>query len=234
MSLNFTQIIAGIDIEAKSNSTSYPLADKVYDINLALDEAISEAIKAAGIGQMDDTNHTNFPFITTNLVSGQRDYSFLTDGSGNLILDLFSVLRMSPQGVYEKIPQVDLQSQDRPSFYDGQNQTGTPSTYDRTGNTIIFDVIPDYSQDDGVQMFIDREGSHFTISDTSKMPGLDGRVHEFLVVQPAWKHASRNDLSGADKLKERMIALKAEIRRIYAGKDKNVAKQFSRKKTPFK
>ena len=72
MSLTATNIFALIDIEAKTNTTSYPLATKVLDINVALDDAIDLAIRSCGIGQFDDTNHTDYPTITTDLTSGQR------------------------------------------------------------------------------------------------------------------------------------------------------------------
>ena len=89
MSLNATQIFTLIDTEAGTNTTSYPLADKVLDINVALDDAIDIAIRSCGIGQYDDTNNTDYPIITTDLNSGQRDYSYTADGSGNLILDIY-------------------------------------------------------------------------------------------------------------------------------------------------
>lgn len=226
MSLTFTQTIALIDIEVSTNSTSYPLATKVLDINLALDDAIDIAIRTCGIGQFDDTNNGNYPIIMTDLTSGQRDVSYTQDSTGNLVLDIYKVMIMNPAGVYVEIPQVDMQSGDYPTFYDGTNPTGTPSCYDRTGNGIIFNVIPNYTQANGIKLFINREGSYFTISDTTKKCGLDGRLHEYLVVSPAYKHACRKSLDNKTALQERKLILEEKIRRVYANKDRGIRRQI--------
>ena len=232
MSLNFTQITSLIDAEVKTNSTSYPLATKVLDINVAMDDAIDIAIRSCGIGQYDDTNHTDYPFITTDLNSGQRDYSYTADGSANLILDIYRVMIANSSGVYQEIPQVDMQSEDwTESFYDGQNVTGQPTKYDRTGNGIIFDVIPNYSFTAGVKMFINREGSYFTVSDTTKKPGLDGRLHEYLALSAACKYAQRNGLTNETALYNRKLLFERKISEVYSKKDRGVRKILSKK--PF-
>jgi hypothetical protein len=232
MSLTATNIFALIDVEVKTNTTTYPLATKVLDINVALDDAIDLAIRSCGIGQFDDTNHTDYPTITTDLTSGQRDYSYTQDGSSNLILDIYKVMVMNTSGVYEEIPQVDMQSErGTEAFYDGLNTTGQPTCYDRTGNGIIFDVIPNYDKTDGVKMFINREGSYFTVSDTTKKPGIDGRLHEYLVIAPAYKYACRNSLNNKDDLYARKLLLERKISEVYSKKDRGVRKILSKK--PF-
>lgn len=229
MSLTFSQTISLIDTEVSTNSTSYPLATKVLDINVALDDAIDIAIKNCGTGQFDDTNHTNYPTITTDLNSGQRDYTYTQDGSANLVLDIYKVMVAGEDGVLFEISQVDMQSGQYPTFYNGQNLTGTPSCYDRTGNGIIFDVIPNYTIEDGVKIFINREGSYFTISDTTKKSGLDGRLHEYLVVSPAYKHATRNSLDNKVELEKRKLILEDKIKQVYSRKDRDVRKILSSK-----
>lgn len=229
MSLTFTQTISLIDTEVSTNSTSYPLATKVLDINVALDDAIDIAIKNCGTGQFDDTNHTNYPTITTDLNSGQRDYTYTQDGSANLVLDIYKVMVAGEDGVLFEIPQVDMQSEKYPTFYNGQNLTGIPSCYDRTGNGIIFDVIPNYTITDGVKMFINREGSYFTISDTTKKSGLDGRLHEYLVVSPAYKYACRKSLDNMKELEKRKLILEDKIKQVYSRKDRDVRKILSSK-----
>jgi len=234
MSLTFTQITSLIDLEVKTNTTSYPLADKVLDINVALDDAIDIAIKSCGIGQVDDTNNTDYPIITTDLVLGQRDYSYTQDQTGNLVLDIYKVMIMNSSGVYEEIPQVDMQSQrGTESFYDGLNVTGQPTCYDRTGNGIIFDVIPNYNATAGLKMFINREGSYFTVSDTTKKPGIDGRLHEYLVVSPACKFAQRNSLNNEQLLYNRKLLLEKKISEVYSKKDRGVRKILSKKPINF-
>src|SRR3990167_5269860 len=67
------------------------LAQFVTDCNIAVDDFWTIAVPASGTWQLDDSNQTDFPIIKTNIVSGRRDYTFTTDGSGNLILDIYKV-----------------------------------------------------------------------------------------------------------------------------------------------
>ena len=232
MSLTFTNIVSLIDAEVKTNSTSYPLATKVLDINMALDEAIDLAIRSCGTGTYDDSNHTDYPIITTNLVSGQRDYAYTLDGSSNLILDIYKVLVMNASGVYQEVPQVNMQlDRATESFTDGLNVTGQPTKYSRTGNGIFFDIIPNYSQTAGVKILVNREGSYFTVSDTTKKPGIDGRLHEWLVLSPACKFAQRNGLNNETALYNRKTLFEKKISEVYSKKDRGVRKIIS--KRPF-
>ena len=75
MSLNFTQIQSAIHRTCKTTTTSYPTADLTADVNLGLDKIWAIIFTSNGTWQWDDTNHTSdYPIITTDLVSGQRDY----------------------------------------------------------------------------------------------------------------------------------------------------------------
>ena len=103
MSLNKTQLDALIDRNCKSNSVSYPVAEKTADENLALDKVTGIIFTSSGRWQYDDTNHEDYPIITTNLTSGQRDYTFTTDEQGNLILDIYRVMVKNRDGVFYEI-----------------------------------------------------------------------------------------------------------------------------------
>lgn len=226
MSLTYTQIINIIDDEVKSNLSSYPLATKTRDINIALDDIVDLAIRTCGIGQFDDTSHPKYPTITTDLLSGQRDVTYTQDAQGNLVLDIYKVMVKTPAGVYKEIPQVDMQTGNYPNFYNGLNTTGIPTSYDRTGNGIIFDIIPNYTQTDGVKMFINREASYFTIADTTKKAGIDGRLHEYLIISPAYKFACRNSLGNKNDLYTRKLLLENKIKEVYANKDRGIRRQI--------
>lgn len=223
MALNFLQIVREIDKNCKSNSVSYPLTDKVQDINLALSDAISLAIQTGGTWQFDDTNHTDYPIISTNLVSGQRDYTFTSDEQGNLILDIYKVMvKISSDGDFQEIYPVDQQSDsDMESFYSGQNVTGIPSRYDKTANGFFLDCIPSYNSTNGLKVFISREGSFFNTSDSTKKPGIDPRVHEYLALVPSYKYARTNSLSNVSRLEKDMMNMEKKIEAVYAQRERD-------------
>lgn len=224
MSMTFSQIVSEIDKNCKSSSVSYPLADKVVDINLALGDAFTIAFSAGGTWQFDDSNHTDYPIITTALTDGQRDYPFTTDEQGNLILDIYKVMvRISSTGQYQEIFPVDVQSDsDTEAFYDAQLLEGIPYRYDKTANGIFLDPIPSYTASDGLKIYINREGSFFTTSDTTKKPGIDPLCHEYLALKPSYKYARNNSLPNVARLEKDMMLMEKRIMERYAKRERDV------------
>lgn len=227
MSLNKTQIDALIDRNCKSNSVSYSTADKTADENLAIDFVYATIFAAGGTWQFDDSNHTDYPIITTNLVSSQRDYAFTTDENGNLILDIYKVMVKDSSGIYHEIDPVDVQSEaDMDSFYDGQNVTGTPTRYDKTANGIFLDKIPSYNSTDGLKIYINREGSHFLTTDTTKMPGFAGLYHEYVALRPSYQYAYRNGLPNTLLLQNEMITMERKIEEHYGKRERDIKRRL--------
>ena len=222
MSINKLQIDALIDRNCKSNPQSYPIADKTIDENLALDFIYATIFSSAGKWQFDDSNHQDFPIITTNLVANQRDYSFVADQQGNLILEIFKVMIKGENGIYYEIKPVDQQSdKGMESFYSGLNATGMPSRYDKTANGIFLDCIPSYNSFGGIKIFISREGSYFLVTDTTKKPGFAGLFHEYLALRPSYQYAYRNSLSNVALLREEMLKMEANIKKHYSDRSKD-------------
>jgi len=223
----------------KADTTKYPLAEVVSDVNAALDRAITLAIKSAGKYQVDDTNHTDYPIILLNLVQNQRDYSFTTDEEGNLILEPYRVMVADSSGIFYDLEPVDQQTDrgDVMSMVDGRNLTGKPSKYDKTANGIFFDVLPSYSYADGIKIFINREASYFISSDTTKKPGIDGRLHEYLAIRPTAFYAARNGLNSAPFWANELLkyegdesrGIKGLIERIYSRRAKDEQLVMSQK-----
>jgi len=171
------------------------------DVNLALDDFLNLAFKADGRWQFDDSNHTDYPIITTNIVANQRDYNFTSDEGGNLILEVLKV--------------------DTGTFYDGQNGTGTPVRYDKLANGIFLDPIPSYNYTNGLKIYINREASYFVYTDTTKKPGIPGIFHRYLALKPALDFARRNISGNYQALQAEILRMEADIKTYFSlrGKD---------------
>lgn len=198
----------GVPIGQISDDTD-ELKKFTAQVNLALDEFMLIAIKASGLWQVDDSNQSDYPILTTNLVSGQRDYPFTTDGSGNLILDIYRVLVKDASGVYQEMKPVDQQTPNNNNsrttgFVDGRNLTGVPTEYDKTANALFLNLIPNYNAAAGVKMLINREASYFSISDVTKKPGVPGLFHRYFFIKPAYEYARKNGSAN-------LAALQAEV-----------------------
>jgi hypothetical protein len=226
LSLTFNQIVDTIDDNCKSNSSNYSLADKTRDINIALDRALALIFQVGGTWQFDDSNHSDYPIITTSLLSGIRDYSFVDDEQGNLILDIYKVMVKDPNGIFHEIQPIDVQTPNNntQSFYDGQNITGIPSRYDKTANGIFLDAIPSYGSSQGLKIYINREASYFTVSDTTKKPGIAGLFHEYLALRPSYQYAYRNGLKNLNILKKEMEEMEDEIQNYYKSRERDTQK----------
>lgn len=226
MSLTYTNIKDKIRRVTGTNTTSYSNSEIATDVNLALDEVFSIALKNNG-WNIDDWNHTHEPFITTNLVSGQRDYHFIYDEQGNLILNIYKVMvRTSSTGSYKEISPTDIQSNPPNTMIDGSDTTGIPTTYDKTGNGILLDVIPNYNSTDGLKVFIDREPSYFISTDTTKVAGIDGLCHDYLYLKPAYEYCRDKGLPQAERIYRDLLDARKKIDERYGRRAKDEIKRL--------
>lgn len=228
MSVTFNNLVSLTDSNVKSNSISYPIAEKVLDFNLAIDKVFGIIFQNSKTWQFDDTNHTDYPFIMTDLASGIRDYPFVTDEQGNLILDIYKVMvKISATGLYQEIKPVDQESEEyTEGFWNGQNLTGIPTKYDKTANGIFLDCIPSYNATDGLKVFINREGSYFTTSDTTKKPGFAGLFHEYLALFGSYQYARRNGLKNQETFKRDMLEMENQIEVYYSNRSRDEKQQI--------
>jgi hypothetical protein len=183
------------------------------DCNLALDDFIAQAIKSSGKWQFDDSNQTDYSVIYTNLVSGQQDYSFTTDETGNLILDIYKVMVLpsATATTYGDVYPVDTQTdEDIGGLASESGSVGTPTRYDKTANGIFLDPIPNYNATKGLKVYINREGSYFAYTDTTKKPGVPGLFHKYLALKPAMDYARRNNLANVNRIELEVAKYEAE------------------------
>lgn len=231
MSLQFSDttnrrgIVELIDDTLGTDSTQYSVAKKTRDVNLALDRAFQIIFETGGTWQFDDSGHTDYPIITTNIVSGQRDYSFVTDGVSSLVLEVYRVMVADENGNFSDITPYDVSGKDAPlSFNDGLNTTGLPNSYDKLANGIFLDPIPNYNRTGGLKVYISREGSYFGPNDTIKKPGIAGLFHEYLALHPSYRYARDNQMGIANALKNDMNEMENAMREYYKRREKDVQK----------
>jgi len=213
------------------NSTNYPIAEVTSDINSAMDMFLNIAIPASGKWQLDDTNHTKYNILTTALVENQRDYAFTTDEQGNLILDIYKVMVKAEgsDGLWFELDKVDQQADDSVNnpvdqMLNGANVTGMPDKYDKTGNSLFLDPIPNYSQALSLKVFINREGSYFATTDTTKKPGVPGILHEYFVVRPVALKCVEKGLNNANFWMNELLKWEGDESRRIKGK---IAKYYA-------
>lgn len=225
----------GFDPATISGNTT-KLKQFTADINLAWDNYLAIALPASGTWQYDDSNHTDYPIIKTNLVDGQRSYVFTTDENSNLILDVYKVaiLPSATATQYEEIRPVDQQSSsDVGDLVSESTSEGVPVRYDKTANGIFLDPIPSYNATNGLKIYINREANYFAYTDTTKKPGCPGLHHRYFVLKPALDFARRNKMSVEGSLRLEIARIEADIREYFGRRQRDERPRITPKITSF-
>lgn len=179
----------------KTNPTSYSLYKFVRDANNAFGNYNLIALRSSQKWEMDDTNQTDYPIITINIVSGQADYPFTFDGSStpNQILDISRVELKDLTGVSRFLTPYD-QSETSNSLTQDATMLGTPYRYDKLANAIWLNPVPNYSLANALKVYFGRtpvyfigDGAHNTI-----IPGIPDMFHPYFSYVPAYLYCVQN------------------------------------------
>lgn len=205
------------------SGTATALKELTADVNQALDDFFAISLSASGDWQLDDSNQTSYPILTANIVAGQRDYPFTTDSDGNLVLDIYKVLILpsATATLYQPIQPIDAQSEDWNNIQVNLTTQGVPYQYDKTANAIFLDPIPSYNATNGLKVYVNREASYFTSSDTTKKPGVPGLFHRYFAIKPAMEYARRKGLSSFQGLFAEVQLMEKAIKEYFGKREKD-------------
>ena len=199
---NRTGIIELLEDLTDGASSNYTIGMKTRDINNAFDRYQTLVKQSSGTWQADDTNHTKYPNMKFNLVSGQQDYSFTEDEQGNQVQDIYRVECKDASGAWTLLTPYDEMQEDT-ALSAQETSTGTPTRYYKTANGIFLDRTPNYSSTLGIRMFYTRPPSYFLTTDTTKEPGIPNNHHVYLPFWAAYfywlpKDSQKASLYGAE------------------------------------
>lgn len=169
-------LIQEVDRICNSSNTTYSLKAKTARLNIALDRFITLALMYDLDWIFDDVNYTDLPIGTTDIVSGQQDYSFASD-----VLMVIKVLAKNNAGNWQELVEVDnKQWASRDIWTLPTGNSGSPSKFAVIGNSILLDSIPNYASTAGLKVFFKRNASKFISTDTTKSPGIPSVFHPYL------------------------------------------------------
>lgn len=216
------------------DSTQWPTSKIVNSVNNYLDTVTGYAIGADRRFEWDDTNHTKLPEGTTSLVSGQADYSFLTDEQGNSIVTINGIARLISGSNYEPLYLVDRND----LGYDAANfgvTTGTPTCYDKIADNIIrLDAKPSETTAAGLKFYFQRTPSYFTASDTTKAPGVSPLLHRGFVIAAAYDGALTLGLPNLQPLSVEMQKEEQKMVQYFADRNNDDNKVMKMKQIAFR
>lgn len=124
----------------------------------------------------DDTNYTDFPIATIDLVASQRDYTLPASTSGGNASTLWKINKveiLQSGSIYNTIDLMDLDEEESTS-------TGLPSKYRLIGNSIRFQISPTANLTNGLRITFQRSIIKFTTASTTEQPGFIDSYHDLL------------------------------------------------------
>jgi len=208
-------ILDDIDFLCETSSTSYPIADKTRNVNRWAYKAHVAQIMASDRWQIDDSNLSTLPWLTTTLVAGQGDYTL---PSGYLRVNRVEV--MDSNGDYHKLTSID-QSDVTEAYTEHEETDGLPKYYDLIGNVINLKPSPassDVTLTAGLRLHILREIDIFTTSDTDQEPGFPEPFHRIVVYGACYDFLSRpgGDKEAANTYRQEVEVLLKEMSQFTA------------------
>lgn len=211
----------------KTNPTSYPISIFSQDCNNAFADLMVKILMAAQKWQGDDTNQTDYPIITLNLVAGQQDYPFVLDGSTvpNQILNINRVERQSAGGTWDVLTPYD-QDGEPESLTQRALTQGIPNRFDELANAVWLDPVPNYNLANGLKIYFGRTPVYFLATDTTKTPGIPDFLHRYLALKPAYDYCLINIPSLANGYMNQINDLEALMMQYYFFRNKNERKNM--------
>lgn len=208
--LKETQFLLGL--ENDTNFAIYTKEQMTRHSNRALDDLTSEILKVDGSWQWDDKNYPDLPIAETDLVANQGQY---TISAKHLLVHRLEIESETGGSIELKpISQSDIHM----SIEEYSQQTGTPTHYEKLGESLILYPKPDYDLENGMRIYFSRPAQYYEVTDTDKEAGFAEIFHLYIPIWNALHYSSSNvDMAQiASNMKVRLDEMKERITKFYS------------------
>jgi len=201
-----------------TKSVDYTATDINTALNQYYNEVVSIILNVNGSWEWDDTNYTNLPVFTDNIVSGQADYSLDLDAGTTLN---FIKLRIKDSGG-KWISLQPIVYHDKEWIEGEDADAGTPQYYDKIGESIILYPTPNYSSSEGLKIYIQRTPDYFETTDTTQEPGFNPLYHRYLSMGAALDYCVVNSMNDrVNYLMVKMADMKQRLMSDYSKRNRD-------------
>lgn len=201
-----------------ADTTAYPIADIVRNLNRAYDRTSFLIMSADGSALWDDDNYSDQPIDLSTITTDQQDYTFDVTQ-----LTPTNVLVKSEAGVWRELTQVDESEEGIVATFENNlanGPSGNPTHYNWKGESLLLYPKPSYTQASSLMIWYQRGASYFSVptdytdageATNDKVPGFASHLHRFLSVSAAL------DYAGVHPLDPQHLAFLREEKRRYEG-----------------
>jgi len=188
-------------------------------INSRYQQVVTMILDSMDEWDFDDNNKTDFPILTTSLVASQQDYALPVTA-----LKLKRV-EVSYDGgtTWARANPIDINEMSHPTdttSIAGHFSTAAPY-YDVQYGSLFLYPIPSANSTNGLKMWVTREVTEFTTSDTTLEPGFDEPFHRMLAIGAALDWAIAKQLENKKDLASLYMEYEARLRPYYSAKNKD-------------
>lgn len=206
-------------ITTASETVTLPLAEFFRSANAYVKQAQTWIMQVQSTWKYDDSNQTDLPQATTDLVANQQDYSLKS-----VFKKIDKVEVLDGNGYYQPVfpitmEQIKEQGYSVSEFY---KNAGLPVFYLLEGRSIFLFPKPsatDTTLTAGLKLYFNRDTVDFSITDTSTQPGFDVNYHRIVSVGASLDFAtSRQMINSVNILTPKLNSLKNDLQEFYSSR----------------
>lgn len=178
----------------KATTISFPIKDAVMYANMGLREIWGIIFAAYAGWHYDDNNNTDLPEATGQLNANETFVALPVDSH-----HLLSVAYKDTGGNWNPVKPITIEQINDMGYAENEfmNTPGNPVYYRPVANGFKPYPAANFTQAASWGIWISRDVSAFTVTDTSKQPGFDSTLHEGLSIYMALQHSKINQLPQA-------------------------------------
>lgn len=173
-------ICQDIDFLCGTTTASYPLVDKVRNINQAYHDVTRLIWDSCDKWQYDDSNNADIPKVLTTLTGGTHQYAIPSTAQKIRRIEIKDI-----NGLWTKLQPIDY-ADINIAIPEYLSADGLPIYYDLIGNYINLYPGPastHVTTSSGMAVYIDRDVTLFTTASTTSVPGFAPQFHRILSLQ---------------------------------------------------
>jgi len=191
-SLGSQGIVNDVYFLTGTDSTSFPIADLVRIANKVCHRLGLLAWKSDNQWDFDDSNQTDLPIATDDLVDDQEDYAIPTT-----TFDIKGVDIKDSSGNWVKL-QHKTKAEIKIAMDEFMDTKGIPKYYFLEGGSVRLKPAPDTTMvtaSEGLKLHMARDVTEFTVSSTTTEPGFPTSLHQLVSHEIALEYSGINGLS---------------------------------------
>lgn len=213
---SFTTLRTGADTNA------YTAANRLISTNRWYHKIVTMILASQDEWDWDDSNRTDYPEATTNLVAGQQDYVF----PGSLKILKIKRVEAYYNGSWKHVSPLDINQVNGASDTTSITEDFGVDTpyYDTTANAIKLYPIPTGNVSGGLKIWFTREPAEFSSAEVTtgtKEPGFDEPFHIMIPLGMAYDWLVSKNASRATLVWQELQDYETRLKQYYGSKQKD-------------